>query len=450
MNTQKKLTTCKTLSAWCISGVLLFFLPAHSWAQFTDSPPGPQPDPVLTEAAEPQLDENLAPVPESHPTTGRSAASQLSQFEDSVASNIRDLFPASLKGRTILTLEPWQWISLLVLLVLAFVLDRVLEQLARPIAARILTRINRDLGPEIVRRTGRPFALVMTGVITSAMLGVLGMPPPTEAKARIAAGLVTTLAVIWVCLRLADLVGELLSIRASRTTSRMDDLLVPLIRKSAKILIAAVGALYVLSALNITFLPLLTGLGIGGLAIAFAAQNTVENFFGSMAVILDRPFDVGDWVKIDSVEGTVEELGFRSTRLRTAQASEMTIPNATLVKAIVDNMGRRRFRPWKTFIGLTYETPPDRIEVFCEEVRKLIALSPHTRKEDYHVRLHVFSPSSLDVLVQVQFTVGDFPAELEAREELMLGILTTAKRLNIDFAYPTQTVYTAGRPLAPA
>ena len=446
MNNRTELTSGKVLSAWCVSCILLFCAPAASLAQVNDSPHASQPELALTEAADPPLDQSVGPAPETQTATEQSAALQLSQFEDSVAGDIRNLFPTSFKGRTILTLEPWQWISLLVLLVIAIVLDRVLEQVARPIAARILTRINRDLGPEIVRRTGRPFALVMTGVIASASLGLLGMPPPTEAKARIAAGLVTTLAVIWVCLRLADLVGELLSIRASRTTSRMDDLLVPLIRKSAKILIAAVGALYVLSALNITFLPLLTGLGIGGLAIAFAAQNTVENFFGSVAVILDRPFDVGDWVKIDSVEGTVEELGFRSTRLRTAQASEMTIPNATLVKAIVDNMGRRRFRPWKTLLGLTYETPPDRIEAFCEEVRKLIALSPHTRKEDYHVRLHVFSPSSLDVLVQVQFTVGDFPAELQAREELMLGILTTAKRLNVEFAYPTQTVYNASRP----
>ena len=193
-------------------------------------------------------------------------------------------------------------------------------------------------------------------------------------------------------------------------------------------------------------------MGSGGLAFAFAAKDTVENFFGSIAVIADRPFEVGDWVVIDDTEGTVESLGLRSTRIRTFYNSQITVPNAELVRARVDNYGRRNIRRYKTMLNLAYNTPPARIEAFCEGVRELIRQHPYTHKESYHVWLNQFGAHSLDVLVYMFFQTPDWATELRERHRLMLDVLRLGDRLGVEFAYPTQTLHLrrAGQDVAAA
>ena len=121
---------------------------------------------------------------------------------------------------------------------------------------------------------------------------------------------------------------------------------------------------------------------------------TVKNFFGSLTLVMDRPFEVGDWVLIDDVEGSVEEVGFRSTRVRTFYQSVISLPNSKLLTAVVDNMGARRFRRWTTKLGVTYDTPPDTLDAFCEGLRELVRQHPHTRKDYFHVYVVGFAESS--------------------------------------------------------
>ena len=229
--------------------------------------------------------------------------------------------------------------------------------------------------------------------------------------------------------------------RTQRTDTKFDDVLVPLVRKGLKLAVLAVGLVYAAKAMNVDLLPLLTGLGIGSLAFAFAAKDTIENFFGSIAVILDRPFEVGDWVAIGDVEGTVEELGFRSTRVRTFYNSQLTVPNATLVRATVDNYGRRQYRRWKTHLGVQYDTTPEQLVAFTEGIRELVRTHPFTRKDYYQVWMHGWSASSMDVLLYVFFEVPDWNTELRERERLFLDIVRLADRLGVAFAFPTQTVH---------
>ncbi|MHC4977332.1 MAG: mechanosensitive ion channel family protein, partial [Planctomycetota bacterium] len=187
--------------------------------------------------------------------------------------------------------------------------------------------------------------------------------------------------------------------------------------------------------------PLLTGLGIGGLAVAFAAKDTIENFFGSVAVIMDHPFQVGDWVVVEGVEGIVEELGFRSTRIRTFYNSQVTIPNATLVRATVDNYGRRKYRRFKADLNITYDTPPETIEAFCEGLRELIRLHPYTRKDYHCVYFNNMGAHSLDILVYTFFEAPDWQTELRERQRFLLDVLRLAKQLGVEFAFPTQTLW---------
>ncbi|MFQ5501485.1 MAG: mechanosensitive ion channel family protein, partial [Phycisphaerae bacterium] len=242
--------------------------------------------------------------------------------------------------------------------------------------------------------------------------------------------------------RVIDLIFGYLSILANRSASRFDVLLVPFGRKFLKVVVTVGGLIYFASRIYPDRLTaLLGGLGLGGLAFALAAQDTIKNIFGSITVMLDRPFEIGDWVKIGEVEGTVESVGFRSTRIRTFYNSQVNVPNGKLIDAIVDNLGRRRFRRISCMLGLTYDTPPEKIDAFCEGVRELIRRHPYTRKDYYHVYLNAFGPHSLDVLLYCFHEAPDWSTELREKHRLFADILRLAERLGVEFAFPTQTLH---------
>lgn len=359
---------------------------------------------------------------------------------------IRSKMPPALRSDTFLTLEYWQWLAILTIVFAGVVLDFAV----RTVLTLIWHRIERKRGPpadrqrtdkSILRRAVRPFGLFAAAAFWYAVLGVGGLPTLAVQVLVPAVKIILSFAGVWAAWRVTDLLADYLARKARATHTKFDDLLIPLIERTVKIFIVAIGLIYIADAFRIPILPLLSGLGIGGLAVAFAAKDTIENFFGSVAVILDRPFEVGDWIVVDDTEGTVEQLGFRSTRIRTFYNSVITVPNATLVRATVDNYGRRRYRRFRTLLNLTYDTPPAKIEAFCEGVREIIRLHPYTRKDYFHVWLNQFGPHSLDVLVYMFFQCPDWAVELRERHRFMLDIMRLADRLGVDFAFPTQTLH---------
>jgi MscS family membrane protein len=240
---------------------------------------------------------------------------------------------------------------------------------------------------------------------------------------------------------LVDIAAIIVGQKAAASESKLDDLLVPLVRKTLKVFVAAFGLVFIAGNLDIDVSSLLAGLGLGGLAFALAAQDTVKNLFGSLTILVDRPFAVGDWVLIDNVEGTVEEVGIRSTRVRTFYNSQITVPNANLISANVDNFGARQYRRWKATLGLTYDTAPDKIEAFCEGMRELVRHHPYTRKDYFEIHFNNFGGASLDILLYVFFETPDWSTELRERHRLGLDILRLAEQLGVEFAFPTQTLH---------
>tara|TARA_B100000131_G_C18116601_1_gene611497 strand:- start:901 stop:2082 length:1182 start_codon:yes stop_codon:yes gene_type:complete len=255
------------------------------------------------------------------------------------------------------------------------------------------------------------------------------------------AQVLTYVAFIWVGLRLTSYVEVFLVEKSKKTALTFDDLLAPLMSKTIKVVLLVVGLISIAEILNLPLASLLTGLGIGGIAIAMAAKDTIANIFGSLTVVTDRPFSIGDWVKINDVEGTVEHLGFRSTRIRTFYNSLVSVPNSVLLTASVDNLGERHYRRFKTMLSVTYDTSVESLEAFTAGIRELIALHTNTRKDNYIVRLNEFSASSLDILLYVFFETPTWEAELLVREQLMLDIIRLAQKLNVEFAFPTQTLH---------
>ena len=184
------------------------------------------------------------------------------------------------------------------------------------------------------------------------------------------AKVLTYIGFVWLGLRLTSYFQVFFVEKSKKTALKFDDLLAPLLGKVIKVLLIIVGLISVAEILNLPLASLLAGLGIGGIAIAMAAKDTIANIFGSLTVVADRPFSIGDWVKIKDVEGTVEHLGFRSTRVRTFYNSLVSVPNSILLTASVDNMGERRYRRFNTMLSITYDTPVEKIEAFCAGIRE--------------------------------------------------------------------------------
>jgi small-conductance mechanosensitive channel len=218
---------------------------------------------------------------------------------------------------------------------------------------------------------------------------------------------------------------------------------------AAVLFVTVVGILFVLQNLDVNVSSLIAGLGLGGLAIALAAQDTVRNLLGGVTIFADKPFEVGDWVVVDGIEGTVETVGFRSTKVRTFYNSLVSVPNGNLMDAGIDNMGQRRWRRYKTTLGIGYHTKPDQMQAFVEGLRAIIRANPGMRQDYYMVEFHGFGSISLDVLVYCFIDAPDWNEELRTRHVFNLDIMRLAERLHVDFAFPTQTVHVAEMPGQP-
>ncbi len=372
---------------------------------------------------------------------------------NTVGDQVRERFPAL--ARRALFLEHWQWLGLALLALLAWLGHRVVGYVMATVVGGILGKRGWLGGAaDAARHAGRPAGLFAVAFLLAFLGPMLELPvSPTDLNkwvVVIGSKLFASLGAVLILYRLSDVVGARLTIAAEGTESKLDDQLVPLIRKSMKILVTVGGALFILDNLEADIWSLLAGAGVAGVAFAFAAQDTIKNLFGSLTVFLDRPFHVGDWVIVGGVEGTVEEVGFRSTRVRTFYHSLVSVPNSNLVDGIVDNMGLRQYRRFKTTIGIRYDTPPKRIEAFCHGIRRIVRNNEHMRQDYFEVYLNDWGPSSLNILVYVFFDVPDWDAELRERQNFMLEVIRLAHELGIGFAFPTRTLEVEATPERPA
>lgn len=347
-------------------------------------------------------------------------------------------------------LRYYQWAGLFILILLGVAFDLALRGVVQVISRRYLKKSEDDTTEHdtgaLIRKVARPAGLAGGATLVYLLLPVLQMPVLATQVLQIASKAFALVSAIWAIYRVVDLASEYFERKAGKTTTKFDDLLVPLIRKAVKIFVVAFGLVFLAESFNLPITSLVAGLGIGGLAFAFAAKDTIENLFGSVAVILDRPFNVGDWIQVDDTEGIVEDLGFRSTRVRTFHNSLVTIPNATLVRATVDNYGRRMFRRYRAVYNLTYSTDPELAEAFCEGLREIVRNHPYTRKDAYEIHVNGLGAHSIDVLVYIFFRVPDWSTELRERQRFILDSLRLAKKLGVEFAFPTQTLHLQREP----
>lgn len=222
--------------------------------------------------------------------------------------------------------------------------------------------------------------------------------------------------------------------------------ILPYSRKILKGLISITLILIFLQNSGFNVTSLLASLGIGGIAIALAAKETLSNFFGGFTVIADKPFSIGDWIVCNNIEGTVEDIGFRSTKVKTFYDSLLTIPNSVISNSIVDNLGKRKARRIRVTLDITYDTSPENILAFVEGIKNIIQSNSHTRKDYYQCYFTGYGPHSLQILLNFFLKVSDWDSELLQKQNIFLEILRLSKKLKVNFAFPTQTLDIAHLP----
>lgn len=256
------------------------------------------------------------------------------------------------------------------------------------------------------------------------------------------------LSVFWIILRIIDFISHVLLYKASLTSNKSDDQLVPFLKELFKTLVIFIGFFTLLGfVFEVNVLTLITGLGIGGIAIALAAKESLENLIGSFTIFLDKPFVVGDLVKVDGVEGTVEKVGFRSTRIRTSERTMATIPNRGMIDGVLENLSLRNSRKVSFIIGLTYETTSASLRKIITEIESYI--NNHTgTSDDGNASFKSFGDSCLNIEVNYFVTELGYSDFLKIRQEINLVIMDIVINNKSDFAYPTQRLI-SDRPIAP-
>lgn len=340
-----------------------------------------------------------------------------------------------------LGLHLWQYLGILIIITLGFVIHFLLTLVIRVVLVKVMHKYGKiDLAKGVLIPAAKPFSLMLVAAMLKILIPTLQLPPYIAVNLiLIARALVPFFATIFFY-KLVDILGIYFVKLAERSENTLDDQLVPLIRKILRFFVVVVGFIAVLNSFQLDIWPLLTGLSIGGLAFALAAQDTLKNFFGSLMIFIDRPFQIGDWVTSGEIDGTVEEVGFRSTRIRTFRDSVMYVPNSIISNSTVDNHGLRKYRRFYTKLSVTYDSPARLIQVFVKGIEQIVKNHPNTRKDYYNIFLNDYAASSLDVMLYIFFEVPDWNTELKCRQEIMLEVNKLAEHLGVRFAFPTQTL----------
>ncbi len=335
----------------------------------------------------------------------------------------------------------WQWLALPFVLLLSHGAGLLLGRLTEAILGRAAARTRTTLDNEILLRLRKPLAWAWTLAVVAAPISMLQLYAPAGQLAgnlRRAALLVVA---FWAALRILDLAGKALassSWAGERSSLRA---LIPLVTRLGKVMLFGLAAVTALATLGYPVASLLAGLGIGGLALALAAQKTVENLFGSFSIGVDQPFREGDLIKVDDVFGFVERIGLRSSRIRTLDRTLVSIPNGRLADQRVESFAVRDRLRLAVDIGLTYDTKSNQIERILERMEDVLRAHPKIWPDAVTVVFQGFGESSLNVLVMAWFQTEDWGEFLRIRQKMLFEFMRIVESEGSSFAFPTRTVH---------
>ena len=339
----------------------------------------------------------------------------------------------------------WRYLLVLGVLILVYVGMRFVGQFLSTMTVAIKYVEEKTCLRIVLQAALWPIRLLLGAVAVYAAAMILVLPDTANRVAEIITGTLGTLAVIFFVYRLMDILEYELGKMAQKEDTLIDNTLVQMIRMFARIIVILVGGIYLMRAVSgKPMSTLIAGLGIGGLAIALASQDTLKNFFGSLMIILDKPFKIGDRVVTGGYDGVVEQIGFRSTRVRTFTGHQVTVPNEKIATASVENIGRRPSIRRLTNITITYDTPVEKVEKAVAIVREILenheGMDPEFPPRVY---FNEFNDTSLNIIMMYCYFPPNYWDFLGLSERINLKTTRAFEAEGIEFAFPTTTTYLA-------
>lgn len=334
----------------------------------------------------------------------------------------------------------WKYVASLIYIALAFLVARALNYIVNHWLKRIAKKTPTKYDDLILELLRGPVELVAFVIFLNIGLGIFDWPPRAQDYFSRGFVIVVACSLTYVALKLADLVLGLWREKFVSTQDRVfANQLVPLISKTVKIVVVIAAVLLTAENLHWEIKSLLAGLSVGGLALGLAAQDTVANLFGAIAVFLDKPFYVGDRIRVESVEGTVESIGLRSTRVRNIDGHVVTVPNKLMGNAVITNISRRPTIRTEMNFGLTYDTPNSKLKRATAILEEVFRANPKT--SDLIVSFNKFNDSALNILVAHVWNGTDGKTYFAEMQEMNLQIKERFEGEGIEFAFPTQTTH---------
>jgi MscS family membrane protein len=344
----------------------------------------------------------------------------------------------------------WRFVFVLLVLILAIAAGRIAQYFITGYALRREDKRGLTAPTIFLKCISKPIsvAIFALGLSLCQLFLVFGEEAinPSIGKywANIAKA-VGAIAIAYGLFRLVDVIEYYLLRWTSRTRTKLDDMLVPVIRKSLRITIAIIAALWIADGiLGAEVRAILLSAGVGGIAIALAAKDTIANFFGSVTIFADRPFQIDELVKINGYLGPVEDVGFRSTRIRTLEGHLVTVPNSVIANSIVENLGRRPFIRRTSNITITYDSGHRKAKRAVTIIKEILANVPEVNADSEkppRVYFSDFNDWSLNIYMSYWVKPADYWVYHEVNERVNLEIMKRFEAEEIDFAFPSQTLY---------
>lgn len=355
---------------------------------------------------------------------------------------VQDVMPGA-GYKKFLGIELWQYISIILLIIASWILFLIVKRIVFTILKKVLFRFlnleNKD-SVAAIRKLAHPISLLVALALIDKIFPSLQFGLEINKWVILGINITATIFWIYVFLKLSTVVVNIYENYTGKTEGKLDDQLVPILKNFLVGLILVAGLFKMLVHMGVNVATLIAGLSIGGLAIAFASQDTVKNLIGTVMIFVDKPFHIGDWIVAGDVSGTVEEVGFRSTRIRAADTSIFQISNSRLSEMTINNKGLLLYRRYNTQLGIRYDTPPELIEAFVQGIRDIVVTFPDTRTEAHNVEFVGFGDSGLLIMVNVYFNSVAWGEEQRSKHKLHLAILKLAAALGVDFAFPSTTM----------
>jgi MscS family membrane protein len=363
-------------------------------------------------------------------------------YKESDVRTIDTYLPKFLVNTWFLWFPLWKWFLVLLLIPLLFGLSILVTRLFTLMLMLFVRRIGKVRADQHVVRLAGPLRILVFA-LAIWFISLLSGSVITSAFWTYVAAILTVIGGTWLCVRVIDLVFKLKQSQLAVTSSSKISM-VQLGRKLSKVMVVIVGALVIFYIAGINIAAALTGLGIGGIAIAFAAQKTLENLFGGIMIISDQPIRVGDFCQAGEHSGTVENIGLRSTRIRTLKRTVVSVPNGQLALMSLENFAMRDKIWFHHTLNLRYETTADQLRYILAEIRKM--LYEHSKVESLSARIRLigFGKSSLDLEVFAYVLETEYEAFLHVQEDLLLRFMDIIEASGSGFAFPSQTTYFAG------